>query len=233
MPEDKVFDAGSTKYDRTEVWVYVSNNPEGICYALPRILPGGAINLLGMICQGKASGKACFWDNKEPVTNNPVTPVNGLDPAKLAGGDTLEEKCVDCHRGDNAFVITPGTPLQRDDDKTDVDNPPYGPISTMPPREGWINEPVPPPGTKPVPPAVTGTMPTSLSPKLAGDGSGCQSCHAIPKVTIKYCGLVRKMVENKIMPPGGGTMSAAEKADVEGIKRACNELKPGTWPSPP
>jgi hypothetical protein len=48
-----------------EVFTYDSNSPEGLCIALPRTnLNRNRIELLGIICLGKASSKACFWDNQ-------------------------------------------------------------------------------------------------------------------------------------------------------------------------
>jgi|GEM_PF-5651494 len=226
---DTVFDADKKQYPTTEVWVYVSDQPKGICYALPRKKDANTIGLLGMICQGE-NGKACFWDNKEPGTNTLITPANGMDPAKEADGSNLIEKCVDCHRGDNAFLITPKTALQQDytgksvppDDQngrpTSVAKPPYEPISTNPPRPGWINE------------ANNPNQPVAGNVKLAKDSDGCELCHAIPKLTPGYCGLARGMVENHLMPPSGTTKDPDMAADVTAIRQMCNELQPGIWP---
>jgi uncharacterized repeat protein (TIGR01451 family) len=74
-----------------ELWIYVSQNPPGVCLALPRyIIPAGAaappanasIELLGLICLGfkaQADGNcyACFWDN--PAANRPT--AAGAAPA--------------------------------------------------------------------------------------------------------------------------------------------------------
>ena len=49
-----------------DVYAYVSTKPEGLCFALPRSETAEAqIELLGIICLGKQSGKACFWDNQK------------------------------------------------------------------------------------------------------------------------------------------------------------------------
>jgi hypothetical protein len=233
MPKDKVFDAPPGKYSDTQVWVSVSNQPKGICYALPRIKKGGTIELLGMICQGE-NGNACFWDNKEPGTEKLITPAPGLDPADMADGSNLIEKCVECHRGDNAFAITPGTPLQQNypgqsvspssqnGRPTSVQNPPYTPISTTPPRPGWTNDPISPVGVAPKPGDV----------KLADSGAGCEFCHSIPRLTPGYCALAQKMVSNGLMPPPKSVVAGDKdiQDDIKAIKNACNELKPGSWP---
>ena len=48
---------------QAEVFTFESNAPEGMCIALPRHNAAQSIRLLGVICLGKASAKACFWDN--------------------------------------------------------------------------------------------------------------------------------------------------------------------------
>lgn len=111
---------------RTEVYYWVDTSPEGVCIALPRIAPGEGIEALGVICQGKASGKACFWD-RIGLSGNRI----GLDQALITtrrdgdpdlgtqlpwyGGVDLVGKpggvCTNCHRGQNAFIIHPESAL--------------------------------------------------------------------------------------------------------------------------
>lgn len=46
--------------------------PEGLCMALPRNDPGTATirgGSFGVICQGKSTGKSCFWDNNRTVNS--------------------------------------------------------------------------------------------------------------------------------------------------------------------
>jgi hypothetical protein len=198
-----------------EVWIYESEKPPGICYALPRKDSTGKIIAMGVICQGK-SGSACFWDNKGADGSTPIPVEPGLDPSKMADGRNLKEQCVNCHRGDNAFVITPGTPLvaKPDDKDQPTDLPPgkrpYKPIDGPKdaPREGWTND--------------KGDLKLSIS--------GCTSCHAVPKLTVPYCRIMNKMfVTERSMPPAGD-YSDDEAADVNNdlqqIIAACKKIPP-------
>lgn len=106
------------KLNEAEVFTYESTTPRGICVALPRY-PAGSATVgafaLGIICQGNDSNKACFWDSAEyaniPLSGN-VTPI--VSPS-FNGGAALYGKgggvCSDCHAGQNAFVVHPGSPL--------------------------------------------------------------------------------------------------------------------------
>ena len=68
---------------------------------------------MGVFCQSSTTGKACFWDSKDRVTGAAIQ--GPLDTpmviANLRNGDTLVENCTDCHRGENVFLVHPGTPL--------------------------------------------------------------------------------------------------------------------------
>ena len=102
-------------------YVYSSSSPLGSCIALPRENTGaGNYPLLGIICLGKVSGKACFWDNQQIGGggtgigfNIPVgasVPLSGfLGGADLNGG--TGGTCTACHAGENPFNIHPGTAL--------------------------------------------------------------------------------------------------------------------------
>jgi hypothetical protein len=209
---EKVFDA-DPNFDTpiTEVWVY--ENELGFCYALPRKNKDGGIELLGIICQGKKSGKACFWDNVEPGTEAKIRgeKTKKLDPALIGDGSNLKENCTECHRGDNVFLITPRTALDLDpkkdgrtDRKTEVDTPPYQPLSGG--RPEWIN-------------------PTREdTDRLAYPGTGCSFCHSIPVVTEKYCRLLRAMVHGKVMPPSGHDLDRDEQEEVKQLKEECKKL---------
>jgi hypothetical protein len=216
LPKDKTF-VNIKGQDVVEVWIYESVKPPGICYALPRKDSSGTILALGMICQGE-SGSACFWDNKgaDGRTKIPVSP--GLDPANMADGRNLVEKCVDCHRGDNAFIITPKTPLQVDAKPGEKDPPtdlpfgkrPYKPIDGPKdaPRPGWTSQP--------------GDL--DLEP------FGCGSCHSIPALTKQYCSIMNQMVvKAKTMPPPPNDASKGDfPSDLEKIKKTC-EATGYTW----
>lgn len=143
-----VFIGGS---DRIEVWRY--DEPGGICLALPRV-SDDEIELLGFICQSR-SGAACFWDNKDKNGNRLVVPYEdaSFTFAELQNGDELDENCTGCHRGQNAFVIHPGSALDLRPATDTVAW--YDPISS---NVGWVN-----------PPAFDKQRP----------GPGCTQCHAL------------------------------------------------------
>ena len=71
--------------DFAQILTYVTPNannpnaPQGACIALPRWKKSGAFVLSGIICQGYATGNACFWDST-------VRPTAGNIAAGLAGG---------------------------------------------------------------------------------------------------------------------------------------------------
>jgi len=207
LPKEKTFDSD---LPTTEVWV--AETDLGVCYALPRKTVDGEIKNLGMICQGKKTGKACFWDNIAADTGNQITGKDiTLDPAKIRDGSNLAENCTECHRGDNVFLITPKTALDLSPDeemlgkrKTDVDTPPYEPLSGGRKDQVWENP-------------VRGK-----GDKLTGSGEGCQFCHSIPPVTKKYCGLLNALTKGKLMPPSG-KMDADEIKDVKRLKQECLE----------
>lgn len=217
LPDKNNFAGGDKRY--TEVWT--TKTPGGICYALPRRKDNASdpIELLGQICQSSATGKACFWDNVgldgKRVTGDKT---NGVDPSKLQGGDKLEENCTACHRGDNVFIIHPGTPL---------DQPGSNPCTGggKSPTEQNTSKPYQPIGRPGRGPGDDGGFKNDprTTPLPSGQGNGCTSCHTIPPVTQRYCGLIRGFVESGEMPPGGG-LDENEKKDVEALKAECNKL---------
>lgn len=95
----------------TEVFTYESPGDQGRCYALPRKNAEGGYEALGVICQSKETGKACFWDNIDalgiPITGQDIT----FKIADVQNGYSLGENCTNCHRGRNVFMIHPETPL--------------------------------------------------------------------------------------------------------------------------
>lgn len=103
----------------------------------------GDISVLGIICQSRRTGKACFWDNidisaeRDAGGNFPRITGEGviLRIAEIKNGSNLAENCTLCHRGSNAFLIHPntvlGTPLNRLPDVR------YSPIG----QPQWTNPP--------------------------------------------------------------------------------------------
>jgi hypothetical protein len=102
----------------------ISTDPErpGLCIALPRVQTSSStgkqtIGLLGVICQGKKSNKVCFWDDDDadPI-EFPVERIRSIarDFKSAADLAAVGDVCTACHRGENAFIIHPGTNLDID-----------------------------------------------------------------------------------------------------------------------
>jgi hypothetical protein len=193
-------------------YYYPSESPRGVCMALPRYAEGSkTISLLGVICLGTDTSKACFWDNNN-VPRDGITPItNFRGGSDLAGGDV----CSDCHAGENPFVVHPGSPL----DLGDMQRPNawYEPLVVA----GWPQNPGP-----------TNILdPITLE---AGDGS-CQNCHQygsagrFPEASTALGGWCNAVFRNavglgsatKTMPLGGG--SADFSAHINAINDACRD----------
>jgi hypothetical protein len=181
---------------RIAVYTYQNPGVPGICYALPRI-NGSDISLMGIICQSQNTGKACFWDNIDFQTGARITgPLTTSIPIlSLQNGNDLVENCTNCHRGDNAFIIHPNSPL--DQRPTSNANTWYEPISNQP---AWANP----------------------SPFIDLGDSACTSCHRIAGIGASFCSTVVSNAANKTMPnqvaPVGWLSS---QPDVKAIRDAC------------
>ena len=93
-----------------DLWFYESRDPEGACLALPRYGSASAktAGVLGLICVGKKTSKACFWDNpnsKKFVRDVPVSIEEFVGGADLATNG--QGTCTACHAGENPFVVHP------------------------------------------------------------------------------------------------------------------------------
>ncbi|HET8935277.1 MAG TPA: hypothetical protein VFN67_17635 [Polyangiales bacterium] len=97
------------------VWYYESTTPRGLCIALPRAFADGTIDLLGVICQGNDTSKACFWDNARDFAPDEEVEIASLDfnsgPDLNAPG---KDVCTNCHRGENVFIVHPESALDLD-----------------------------------------------------------------------------------------------------------------------
>lgn len=96
-----------------EVYTWTDPNLQGGCILLPRGPDAQNKVAAGLICQGAASGKSCFWDNI-PVTDSGKAQQGRIDwrtttlrTRDMETADTLKERCMDCHSGTNAFNIAP------------------------------------------------------------------------------------------------------------------------------
>jgi hypothetical protein len=198
LPAEFVF---ASQDKAAEVWTFEVVG-RGLCYALPRT-DGNVIKLLGIICQSKSTGKACFWDNIDARTGARIErarPLRSPSPyqiARLQGGDVLMENCTSCHRGDNAFIIinpeTPlGVPVDRNPDVR------YTPIG----QATWSNPPA-----------------------FSTKGSGaCSGCHEIPALNQDICNFLRgaadRTMPNTAAPAGWISPSEAYSAHISSMKTA-------------
>jgi hypothetical protein len=206
-----------------EVFHFISTNPEGICMALPRST-GNTITLLGIICQSKQTGKACFWDNvmnKQAffVQKGESVPIvstsggrafsGGIDLLGASGG-----VCTTCHLGENAFIVHPGGPL----DFGDIAKPNvwYDPIVP----ESWPDNPGP------------STLLEQI-PLPAGEGS-CLQCHGagghrFPQLSndLEYCDL--RTDDNDGLGELASAISAVRPLEPRGPSTAQRPV-PGTMP---
>lgn len=199
-------------------------NPPGVCIALPRsVFPSGQtpdegppsrIALLGVICQGANTGKACFWDNGDGWLNDVGVP-GGVNPlwtlsfgdgprtSNFVGGAELGRglggNCPSCHQGENVFIIHPTTPLNVDNRWPAQWHKPIVPA-------GWPENP----GPFPFEPART---------------DSCLQCHNQPTTVGRfplvsnenrtYCTEILDKVTGLTMPNSG--------APLDTLRQACNE----------
>lgn len=96
----------------TEVWTFEDDNPDGICVALPRYSedPGSVkdttSNAVGIICLGRKTGNACFYDTGK-VRANQSLPLRDF----LNGSNVDNGVCTDCHAGENPIIAHSDGPL--------------------------------------------------------------------------------------------------------------------------
>lgn len=166
-----------------ELWSYTSTSPAGICLALPRWITRGSgvgtSELFGVICMGKNTSKACFFDNPNGFGFLRGGPQS---ISMFVGGADLDKNgqgiCTNCHAGENPFVIHPEkkafVDLRSDPVRMDLLRPANGWYEPIAPF-GWVMNPGP-------------------SQQLAGittpTGESCVSCHKLPEVSTaldSYC----------------------------------------------
>jgi len=192
-----------------QVYAYSDSNVSGACIALPRW--SGASVTLGIICQSATTARACFWDNRPHAGSPLFTPaqmaansvqqdwVNGGDAGLIGGG-----KCTNCHRGENVFVIHPGTPLQVGAPfDTSSHGTWYQPNTSL----GWTN-----------PPATA-----------FATGGGCTGCHQIASTTDpengSYCAILEQAANGEMpstaSPANWTTPAAPYAAHINALKANC------------
>ncbi|RYZ09719.1 MAG: hypothetical protein EOO73_02220 [Myxococcales bacterium] len=218
--------------ETAEAFYFESQSPPGVCIALPRsVFPAGQtpeqgpptyISLLGVICQGKQTGKACFWDQGEQYVAGGISPFTTLQfgdgplasafvgGAELVGpgNDNPGGVCSTCHRGENVFIIHPASP--------------FGLIPNLMPNV-W-GEPLLPVGW----PGNEG--PTSLfAPSDTGTCLGCHRSGAtggrFPEVsnqTPAYCNILRTSFRKTMPLPPTGNEQAVNFPPYQTLDSACN-----------
>lgn len=198
-----------------EVYVYDSDAPEGLCIALPRS-SGNTITLLGIICLGKSTSNACFWDNQKNKMGFKIPKGTALPLTDFAGGADLFGGdggiCTDCHAGENPFVIHPGTVLgQPSLNGLDLN------------AANWHR-----PLVHPDWPQNPG--PTNILDNVASTGK-CNTCHAqgasggrFPELSTElngYCSAILGSAISKTMPPGNPS-DPNYQAHIDALRTACN-----------
>ncbi|MFQ3246240.1 MAG: hypothetical protein ACI9SP_002892 [Arenicella sp.] len=96
----------------TEVWTFEDDNPDGICVALPRYnqdpesIASAGSSAVGIICLGRETGNACYYDTGEVEANQ------SLELNKFVNGSNVSNGvCSDCHAGENPFITHSIGPL--------------------------------------------------------------------------------------------------------------------------
>lgn len=195
-----------------EVFTFQSSSPEGMCIALPRSAPGSnTIPTLGIICQGKQSSKACFWDNQSNGSTFSLQKGEVRPFADFAGGADLVGNvggvCTECHTGENAYNIHPGTALGR----PALDGLPLFPDNWHEPivQSGWPQNPGP------------ATAPSACAGCHSAGGSGGR----LPAVSTElrgYCNSVLEKAVERTMPLGAPG-SLQSDPGVRAFQAMCNE----------
>lgn len=186
----------------TEVWTYEDPGGLGLCYALPR-QEAGYISLVGIICQSESTGKACFWDNIDAATGRRIEGVGiTLRINGLKDGSNLAENCTECHRGYNAFLVHPTTPLGAPADRDPAVR--YSPIG----QAGWSNPPA-----------------------FATVGSGaCAGCHQLAALNPSICAILELAAEKTMPDPadpaGWANPDPPYAAHITAIQTACAGGRP-------
>jgi hypothetical protein len=200
-----------------EVFIAQSASPFGVSIALPRYTTSTmqTIDLLGIISLGKASGKACFWDNGEngghfDIPTGTIVPLSQFTGgAALFGGTS--DRCTACHAGENPFIMHPNTPLGLPN------------LAGLPLfADQWYQ------------PLVHPNWPQNPGP-LVGPSGPCTTCHTaggeggrfpdMSSLMAEYCGTVLLNALNRTMPPGnpayGSLGNDADKAHGTALETVC------------
>jgi len=200
-----------------DVYYHRSDSPKGSCIALPR-RDGDAVSIMGIICLGQETGKACFWDKTNAGFNEPLT-VSDF----VGGVDLFAGTCSDCHAGENPFIVHPQSSLNIGIDALS--------------SPSWHD-----PLMKPSWPQNPGPLTLLDLVPLDSDDNSCLDCHTsmyagrFPQVGVlpNYCFSVLAPAIAQTMPPRPGGMTDAEynvyKATFskhnEALKAFCQQPPP-------
>jgi hypothetical protein len=196
---DNEFISGS---NQAELMIYVSNEPEGFCLALPRYSVSGTTVgddalLFGVICLGTRTSKACFFDNPNGTFFRRDQQID-FRTNFLGGNDLIlnaQGTCTDCHAGENPYVIHP--------EKQPFEDIYNHVASTLPAR--WHDPIVP--GTWPQNPGPTNIL---LGINSSGQCSGCHmqgSAGRFPDLSFPLPGYCNSVLSKAVRPvASGGTM---------------------------
>ena len=179
------------------VYSYTSTNPQGFCLALPIVSdtnnpnPPSAWNAFGIICQSvtpvsntdktTSQSKACFWDNNGNIKFPAKGGTLALDSGNFIAPPDLPANniCTDCHAGENAFNIHPGTPLKTA--KDNFNNAPANIANNFTTRNNWYKPMVDADWPQNPEPQITNPQSNSpISIFLASYPNGnnlCSGCH--------------------------------------------------------
>ncbi len=223
LPGEQIF--SDSRFNPLFIWRYKSTNaPVGLCAATVRYQIGkmqdknnkaANVQVVGIICQGKKTGNACFWASE----TNPFGKI--IDGFEL-NGDTIPTyttftnqdgtkgtkplKCTFCHLGSNAFIVHPGTVL---DGIAEEPEKRYTPISkrnvdNTNKDDKWGNPP----------------WKEAANVIAAND---CRSCHAFAEVNKVWCRDLLQKAIGKTMPPADGGLTP--KQQLPKFKNSLDVLK--------
>lgn len=96
----------------TEVWTFEDESPDGICISLPRYssdpnkVSDASASAVGIICLGRDTGNACYYDTGNVKANSSRALKDFLNGSNVTNG-----VCSDCHAGENPFIAHLQGPL--------------------------------------------------------------------------------------------------------------------------
>ncbi|HEV2834625.1 MAG TPA: hypothetical protein VGW58_04860 [Pyrinomonadaceae bacterium] len=215
------------------VHVYRSQDPDGICLALPRSV-GDQIDALGIICLGRQSSKACFWDNinrtPDPDPSNPdiyrrfrisfpVRIGESVPLSRFGGGADLfggVGVCSDCHAGQNPFVVHPGDRMDFREELTATAW--YEPL--VDPR--WPQNPGPTTVLEDLNPSSTNTLCLECHGRTPLTGQPLRRFPEVSRELREYCSVVLPSAYRRTMPPSRPG-NPAFASHFNELTRACTE----------